>query len=83
MTFRGVPRIFEKGLPLVVDPRCGGVGAQPPAAEELLIFKLWFLLNFITSYVAEHYTYLFMRIVQYINKCINIAILSSIESILN
>ena len=32
---RGVPRIFERGFPLVLNPRHRGLGTQPPAAEEL------------------------------------------------
>jgi len=34
----GGSRIFERWFPSVVDHRCGGLGAQPPAAEEVLIF---------------------------------------------
>ena len=30
---------FRREFPLVVDPRCRGLGAQPPAAEEVLSFK--------------------------------------------
>ena len=26
------------GFPLVVDPRCGGLRVQPPAAEDVLVF---------------------------------------------
>ena len=32
-------RILKRWFPLVVDHRCRGLGAQPPAAEEVLIFK--------------------------------------------
>ena len=32
--FRGVARILQRGFPLVVDPRRGGLGAQPPEADE-------------------------------------------------
>ena len=35
----GGSRILKRWFPLVVDHRCRGVGAQPPAAEEVLIFK--------------------------------------------
>ena len=35
----GGSRIFERWFPLVVDHRRRGLGAQPPAAEEVLIFK--------------------------------------------
>ena len=35
----GESRIFERWFPLVVDHRCRGLGAQPPAAEKVLIFK--------------------------------------------
>ena len=35
----GGSRIFERWFPLVVDHRCRGLGVQPPAAEEVLIFK--------------------------------------------
>ena len=31
---RGIARILQRGFPLVVDPRCGGLGAQPPEADE-------------------------------------------------
>ena len=34
----GGSRIFEKWFPSVVDHRCRGLGAQPPAAEEVSIF---------------------------------------------
>ena len=34
----GGSRNIERGFPLVVDPRCGGLGAQPPAAEDVLVF---------------------------------------------
>ena len=37
---RGVPKIFCRGFPQVVDPRCGGLGAQPPDADELFIFAM-------------------------------------------
>ena len=37
---RGVPRIFCRGFPQVVDPRCGSVGAQPPDADKLFIFVM-------------------------------------------
>ena len=30
---------FGKGFPLVVDPRCRGLEKQPPAAEEIVIFR--------------------------------------------
>ena len=43
--YSGGSRIFERWFPSVVDPRCRvvdprcrGLGAQPPAAEEVLIF---------------------------------------------
>ena len=35
----GRSRISERWFPLVVDHRCRGLGAQPPIAEEVLIFK--------------------------------------------
>ena len=35
----GGSRIFERWFPLVVDDRRKGLEAQPPAAEEVLIFK--------------------------------------------
>ena len=35
----GGSRIFERWFPLVVDHRHKGLGAQPPTAEEFLIFK--------------------------------------------
>ena len=35
----GGSRIFERWFPLVVDHRRRGLGAVPPAAEEVLIFK--------------------------------------------
>ena len=35
---RGVPRIFCRGFPQVVDPRRGDLGAQLPDADELLNF---------------------------------------------
>ena len=31
---RGVARILQRGFPLVVDPRRGGLGAQLPEADE-------------------------------------------------
>ena len=31
---RGVARILQWGFPLVVDPRRGGLGAQPSEADE-------------------------------------------------
>ena len=34
MSYRGVARILRRGFPLVVDPRRGGLGAQPPEADE-------------------------------------------------
>ena len=34
----GGSRNFERRFPLVVDPRCRGLGVQPPAAEDVLIF---------------------------------------------
>ena len=37
--YSGGSRIFERWFPLVVDHRRRGVGAQLPAAEEVLIFK--------------------------------------------
>ena len=37
--YSGGSRNFERGFPLVVDPKRRGLGAQPPAAEEVLIFK--------------------------------------------
>ena len=37
---RGVPRIFERGFLLVMDLRCGGLGAQPPAADECFVFRI-------------------------------------------
>jgi len=33
MPFRGVGRNFGRGFPPTVDPRCGGLGAQPPEAD--------------------------------------------------
>ena len=35
---RGVPRIFGRRFPQVVDPRRGDLRAQPPDADELFIF---------------------------------------------
>ena len=35
----GGSRIFKRWFPLVVDHRRRGLGAQPPGAEEVLIFK--------------------------------------------
>ena len=37
---RGIPRIFCRGFPQVVDPRHGGLGAQPPDADEFFIFVM-------------------------------------------
>ena len=37
--FSGGCRIFERWFLLVVDHRRRGLGVQPPAAEEVLIFK--------------------------------------------
>ena len=39
LIFSGGSRIFERWFPLVVDHRRRGLGVQPPAAEEDLIFK--------------------------------------------
>ena len=36
LMYSGRSRNFEKGFPLVVGPRHGGLGAQPPAAEDAL-----------------------------------------------
>jgi len=34
---RGVARIFTRGFLRVVDPRCRGLGVQPPDADKLLL----------------------------------------------
>ena len=34
LLLRGVARILQRGFPLVVDPRRGGLGAAPPEADE-------------------------------------------------
>ena len=34
MNTRGIARILQRGFPLVVDPRRGGLGAVPPEADE-------------------------------------------------
>ena len=39
MLISGGSRNSKRGFPLVVDPRRGGLGAQPPAAEQVLILK--------------------------------------------
>jgi len=30
---RGIGRNFRRGFPPIVDPRCRGLGAQPPEAD--------------------------------------------------
>ena len=35
----GGSRNSETGFQLIVNPKCRGMGAQPPAAEEVSIFK--------------------------------------------
>ena len=47
----GRSRNCEKGFPLVVDPRQGGLRKQPPAAEEVLIFKSIQSNEILTSYL--------------------------------
>ena len=32
---RGGSTNFRRGFPLVVDPGCGGLGAQPPDADKV------------------------------------------------
>ena len=51
----GVPRIFERWFLIVMDLRCRGLGAQPPVTDKLLIFKIWFFINFLII-LAECYT---------------------------
>ena len=34
----GGSRNIERGFPMAVDPRRGGLGVQPPAAEDVLVF---------------------------------------------
>ena len=34
---RGVARILQRGFPPILDPRHGGLGAQPPDADKQLI----------------------------------------------
>ena len=36
-SYSGGSRNFGREFPLVIDPRCRGLGAQSPAAEEVLI----------------------------------------------
>ena len=44
---RGVPRIFERGFPSVASgSKMRGLGVQPPAADELLIIKIWSCIKF-------------------------------------
>ena len=38
--YRGVPRIFERGFLLAVDLRRGDLGAQPPDADECIVFRI-------------------------------------------
>ena len=39
LTSRGGSRNFRRGFPLVVDPRHGGLGTQPPEADNFYISK--------------------------------------------
>ena len=39
VTASGGSRNSERGFQLIVDPKRRGLGAQPPAAEEVSIFK--------------------------------------------
>ena len=52
MGISGGSRIFERWFPLVVDHRRRGLGAQPPATEEVLIFKS---MKVITFYTLDYY----------------------------
>jgi len=38
--FRNDSRNSRRRFPLVVDPRCRGLGAQPPAADKVLVFQI-------------------------------------------
>ena len=39
MSISGGSRNSERGFQLIVDPKRRGLGGQPPATEEVLIFK--------------------------------------------
>ena len=52
-SFSGGSRISERRFPLVVDHRRRGLGAQPPAAVEVLIFK--------SILTIESYSILYLR----------------------
>ena len=58
------------------------VSISSESADELFILKIWVFIKLLII-LAEHYIYVLTEVVQYINNCINIAIHSSIESIMN
>ena len=52
----GGSRNFERWFPLVVDHRHRGLWVQPPAAEEVLMFKsIQSIESYITFYTLDHY----------------------------
>ena len=37
--FRGKSRNSLRRFPMVVDPKCRGLGEQPPSTDKVLVFK--------------------------------------------
>ena len=54
--YSGGSRISERRFPLVVDHRHKGLGAQPPAAVDVLIFKsILTIESYIAFYTLDHH----------------------------